>query len=57
MSATWHYKTTTSSCDGTTNLGGLASCSQSIGQATIGYQVNVDVSINGYVATTWFTPQ
>jgi hypothetical protein len=57
MSTTWHYQTATSSCGGTTDVGGLAWCSQFIGQATSGYQVNVDVSINGYSATTWFTPR
>ncbi len=57
MSATWHFKSTTSTCSGTTDTTGIASCSRAIGSATTGYQVNVDVSIGGYTATTWFTPK
>ena len=57
MSTTWHYKTTTSSCSGTTWSDGVASCSRSIGRASLGYRVNVDVVIDGYSATTWFVPQ
>jgi len=57
MGATWHYKTTTPSCGGTTDPGGVGSCSRDIGSATHGYQVNIDVSIGGYQVTTWFTPQ
>lgn len=57
MSTTWHYKTTTSSCSGTTWSDGVASCSRNIGRATLGYQVNVDVVIDGYTATTWFVAQ
>jgi hypothetical protein len=57
MSTTWHYKTSTPGCTGTTDAGGLAQCSRYISGATAGYQVNVDVSISGYGATTWFTPQ
>jgi len=57
MDTTWHYKTTTSYCSGTTNSNGIAQCSRSIGRASIGYRVNVDVEINGYKVTTWFTPE
>lgn len=57
MDTTWHFKSTNSSCSGTTDIYGIASCSRSIGMATIGYQVNVDVSIGGYSVTTWFTPK
>ncbi len=57
MTATWHYKTTNSSCSAQTDSSGTASCSRSIGKAAPGFQVNVDVSIAGYSATTWFTPQ
>jgi len=57
MNTTWHYKTTTSYCSGTTGSTGLASCSRNIGNATVGYTVNVDVAIGGYSVTTWFTPQ
>jgi hypothetical protein len=57
LTATWHYKTTTASCQGSTGSSGLASCSRNIGQATVGYRVNVTVVIAGYQATTWFVPQ
>ncbi|HVN53469.1 MAG TPA: hypothetical protein VMT46_03990 [Anaerolineaceae bacterium] len=57
MATTWHYKTTTPTCPGLTEGTGIASCSRSIGGATVGYQVNVDVSIGGYGVTTWFIPQ
>src|SRR5579859_2427064 len=57
MSANWHYKTTNPSCGGTTDSGGLSSCSRYISGATAGYQVNIDVSIEGYNTTTSFTPQ
>jgi competence protein ComEC len=57
METTWHYKTTISYCSGTTGPNGVAQCSRSIGGATSGYQVNIDVVISGYPVTTWFTPQ
>jgi competence protein ComEC len=57
MTATWHYKSSSPTCTGTTDTNGNASCSRSIGTATSGYKVNVDVSIGGNTATTWFTPQ
>jgi competence protein ComEC len=57
METIWHYKTTISYCSGTTGPNGVAQCSRSIGGATIGYQVNIDVVISGYQVTTWFTPQ
>jgi hypothetical protein len=57
MNTTWHYKTTVSSCTGTTGADGVAACSRSIGRASLGYRVNVDVVIDGYAATTWFVPQ
>ena len=56
MNTTWYYKTTTSSCSGTTGPGGLAECSRYISGATAGYQVNVGTTVAGYGATTWFTP-
>jgi competence protein ComEC len=56
MNTTWHYKSTTVTCSGTTDANGTASCNRSIGAASKGYQVNVDVNIGGYSATTWFTP-
>lgn len=56
MATTWHYKTTTADCSGTTGANGIAQCSRDIGRATIGYQVNIDVTINNHTITTWFTP-
>lgn len=56
MTSAWHYKTTTSYCDGITNSGGLASCEGFISRATIGYCVAIDVSIGAYNITTSFTP-
>jgi hypothetical protein len=57
MDTTWHYKSTTSNCSGTTGPDGVAQCSRTIGQASRGYQVNIDVSIGDYLAITWFVPQ
>jgi hypothetical protein len=57
MTSTWHYKSTSATCGGTTDASGLASCTRSIGQATAGYRINVDVQIGGLNVTTWFTPQ
>ena len=61
MHSNWHYKSTTSSCEGSTNDGGVASCKRNIGSATLGFTVLVDVQISyggqGYKATTSFTPR
>jgi HKD family nuclease len=57
MEATWHYLTTTSYCDGVTGVDGIADCSRSIGGATAGHQVNIDVEIEGQTVTTWFVPE
>jgi hypothetical protein len=61
MSATWYYRTTTSSCAGTTDASGTASCTRNISSATAGYTVRIVVAItyNGqsYSASTSFTPQ
>ena len=56
MTTSWHYKSTTPTCAGTTDASGLASCARSIGQASAGYKVNVDVQLGGQSVTTWFTP-
>lgn len=40
-----------------TDIRGTASCERSIGRATVGRQVDVDVEIGAYQVTTWFTPQ
>lgn len=57
MNTTWHYKTVTSYCSGLTDFTGVASCARTIGRATLGYQVNINVNIAGYGTTTWITPQ
>ena len=61
MTASWFYKTTTSTCSGQTDASGVASCTRYIAGATKGYQVRINVSIvwNGqaYTASTSFTPK
>lgn len=57
MNTAWHYKSTTSYCDGLTDGGGVASCTRGIGRATLGYTVNIDVRISGYQVRTWFVPE
>jgi len=61
MNTTWHYKTTTSYCDGTSGSNGVASCSRNIGRATKGYYVSITVRFTyqgrSYYAYTGFTPQ
>jgi phosphatidylserine/phosphatidylglycerophosphate/cardiolipin synthase-like enzyme len=57
METTWHYLTTTSYCDGLTGSDGVAHCSRSIGGATAGFQVNIEVEIEGQTVTTWFVPE
>lgn len=43
LSTSWHYKTTTSGCSGKSDASGKASCTRSIGPATSGYRVIIDV--------------
>ena len=61
MTTTWHYKTSTPTCTGTTGSNGIASCSRYIGGATKGYTVQVTVTLtwNGqtYTGQTGFKPQ
>ena len=61
MHVVWHYKSSTPSCDGVTGGDGVAVCERSIGGASKGYYVQLDVSITWqgqtYYATTGFTPQ
>ena len=57
MNTAWKFKSTTSTCSGTTGGDGLASCSRQIGGATLGYTVNITVSVSGYTVATSFTPQ
>jgi hypothetical protein len=61
MQVTWHYKTTSPSCTGTTDAAGNASCTRNIGGATTGYPVRLTVAFtwNGqtYTGETSFTPR
>jgi hypothetical protein len=61
MHVVWHYKSTTESCDGVTDATGTSVCERSIGGASKGYYVRLDVTItyNGqnYYASTGFTPR
>lgn len=57
MHTSWHYKTTTPTADCTTAYDGIGSCTRNIGNASKGYRVRVDVTINDYGARTWFSPQ
>ena len=61
MNTVWHYKSTTSTCSGTSGDDGVATCSLQIGSATKGYQVKIDVNFtyNGktYSGETSITPQ
>jgi hypothetical protein len=52
-----HYKTTDHTFTAATDGAGNASDTFSIGQPTIGYQVNVDVSAGSAHCSTSFTPQ
>jgi|GEM_PF-2646784 len=61
MHVVWNYKSTTETCDGTTDATGIAVCERSIGGASKGYKVRLDVSITyegrTYRTNTGFTPQ
>jgi hypothetical protein len=61
MQTTWHYRTTTSYCDGVSGGDGIAACTRFISTATRGYYVSVTVEFSyqgqHYVAGTGFTPQ
>jgi len=61
MHVVWHYKSTTETCDGVTDASGTAACERSIGRASKGYYVRLDLTIahggQTYYATTGFTPQ
>jgi len=58
MLSAWHFKTGISGCDsGFTGSSGVAHCSRGIGSAEVGYQVNIDVTIEGHTITTSFTPR
>ncbi len=61
MHTAWKFKTTTSSCDGVTDIDGMASCTHMISDATLGYTVTIDVAITWqgqtYADQTAFTPQ
>lgn len=61
MRVVWNYKSTTETCDGVTDATGTAVCERSIGGASIGYRVQLNVSITyegkTYRANTEFTPE
>jgi hypothetical protein len=62
MTATWHYKTTTSYCSGVTLANGVATCSRRISRATIGFRVGVTLTFTKggktlATAYTGFTPR
>ncbi len=57
MHTVWHYRTTTVTCDGVTDASGVARCSRTIGQASVGYFVRVDVLFAQGQTTTGFTPR
>jgi hypothetical protein len=56
MNTTWNYKNSTPNCIGNTNQNGVAECNRDISKATEGFQVTIDVLIDGYSVTTSFTP-
>ncbi len=56
MNTTWLFKNARMTCGGTTNANGIASCKRSIGKITDNYRVNINVTIAGVIATTWFVP-
>ncbi len=56
-SSYWHFKEGTEICDmGFIDAGGFSFCKLNIGNSTIDYTVNIDVTIYGYTVTTSFTP-
>ena len=61
MYVEWNYKTTLKSCEGITDASGVAVCERSIGRATPGYFVRLDVVISyegkSYTTDTGFTPR
>jgi hypothetical protein len=61
MNTTWNYRTVTSYCSGVTNSSGRATCSRNISDATIGYEVLIDVEMTlddtDYLCVTSFTPE
>lgn len=56
MNATWDFKPSTVECSAMTGSNGVASCSHGTGHATAGVTVRIVVTINGFTATTSFTP-
>ena len=60
MHTIWHYKSSTVGCDGLSGSDGTASCLRTIGRATIGYYVRIDVQFTYagqvYLESTGFTP-
>lgn len=60
METVWHYRTTTATCSAKTDSSGVAACTRSIGGATAGYYVRIDVDFlyqgQTYSSATGFTP-
>ncbi len=61
MIATWHYKSTSSTCSGETGADGVAYCTRNIGGATVGYAVTISISLiwdgQTYVGSASFKPE
>ncbi len=56
MNTTWIFKNARVTCGGLTGANGIASCKRTIGKVADNYRVNVNVTIAGVTATTWFVP-
>jgi hypothetical protein len=57
MDSVWHYKSTSSACtDAFINDEGIAACEKYISRASIGYTVEINVTIDDHLVTTSFTP-
>jgi hypothetical protein len=58
---TWHYKTTTPVASCASNSSGVATCTRSIGRASIGYFVSITIKVTyrgvTKTASTGFTPR
>lgn len=61
MRTRWHYASIISTCEGVTDAAGLAACTRNIGGATVGRQVDIEVSMvyqgSNHTAITFFVPQ
>jgi hypothetical protein len=58
MGSEWRYKTTTVRCDAAVANGeGVAMCERGIGQASVGFRVEVTVEMGGHAVVTGFVPR